>query len=93
MSDNLVPEPQSTIFDAVNAVVGNEDEAQAIIANPSLAKDILGNDDASAVKSECCGGHGVQSQDHECGCEGGPASGDRSGTGHRCDRSGFGLRH
>ena len=37
MSDNLVPEPQSTIFDAVNAVVGNEDEAQAIIANPSLA--------------------------------------------------------
>ena len=48
MSDNLVPEPQSTIFDAVNAVVGNEDEAQAIIANPSLAKDILGNDDASA---------------------------------------------
>ena len=55
MSDNLVPEPQSTIFDAVNAVVGNEDEAQAIIANPSLAKDILGNDDASAVKSECCG--------------------------------------
>ena len=68
MSDNLVPEPQSTIFDAVNAVVGNEDEAQAIIANPSLAKDILGNDDASAVKSECCGGHGVQSQDHECAC-------------------------
>lgn len=68
MSDNLVPEPQSTIFDAVNAVVGNEDEAQAIIANPSLAKDILGNDDASAVKSECCGGHGGQSQDHECAC-------------------------
>ena len=68
MSDNLVPEPQSTIFDAVNAVVGNEDEAQAIIANPSLAKDILGNDDASAVKSECCGGHGVQSQDHACAC-------------------------
>ena len=68
MRDNLVPEPQSTIFDAVNAVVGNEDEAQAIIANPSLAKDILGNDDASAVKSECCGGHGVQSQDHECAC-------------------------
>lgn len=68
MSGNLVPEPQSTIFDAVNAVIGNEDEAQAIIANPSLAKDILGNDDASAVKSECCGGHGARSQDHECAC-------------------------
>ncbi len=68
MSGNLVPEPQSTIFDAVNAVIGNEDEAQAIIANPSLAKDILGNDDASAVKSECCGGHAARSQDHECAC-------------------------
>lgn len=32
MSDNLVPGPQATIFDAVNSVVNDEQAAQAIMA-------------------------------------------------------------
>ncbi|NEG69245.1 metal-sulfur cluster assembly factor [Bifidobacterium choloepi] len=37
---NLVPGPKHTIFDAVNAVVPDADEASAIIANPELAKNL-----------------------------------------------------
>ncbi len=64
MSDNLVPGPQATIFDAVNSVVNDEQTAQAIMANPSLAKDV----DANGVRAHgqddgCCGGQG-------CGCQG-----------------------
>ncbi len=36
MSDSLVPEPQSTIFDTVASVVGDADEAQRVMTNPSL---------------------------------------------------------
>ncbi|MEE1296235.1 MAG: metal-sulfur cluster assembly factor [Bifidobacterium sp.] len=67
MSDNLVPGPQATIFDAVNAVVKDEQAAQAVMANPSLARDV----DADGLKErkpmqECCGGHG--GEEHECQC-------------------------
>lgn len=62
MSDNLVPGPQATILDAVSGVVGDEAQAQAIIANPSLAKDVNRNadetrTDAAHGEGGCCGGH------------------------------------
>ncbi|EFA23579.1 hypothetical protein BIFGAL_02683 [Bifidobacterium gallicum DSM 20093 = LMG 11596] len=38
MSDSMVPGPQSTIFEAVNRAIPNVDEAEAVMANPSLAK-------------------------------------------------------
>ncbi len=67
MSDNLVPGPQATILDAVSGVVGDEATAQAIIANPSLAKDVNPGDGAAHGAAEgdgCCGGHGGEG----CGC-------------------------
>ena len=64
MSDNLVPGPQATIFDAVNRVVNDEQAAQAIMANPSLAKDVDVNGVRGHGKDDgCCGGQG-------CGCQG-----------------------
>ena len=64
MSDNLVPGPQATIFDAVNSVVNDEQAAQAIMANPSLAKDVDVNGVRGHGKDDgCCGGQG-------CGCQG-----------------------
>ena len=64
MSDNLVPGPQATIFDAVNSVVNDEQAAQAIMANPSLAKDVDANGVRGHGKDDgCCGGQG-------CGCQG-----------------------
>lgn len=47
MSDNLVPEPQPTVFDTVSGIVGNEDEARAVMANPSLAADPTDTSSAS----------------------------------------------
>ncbi|MBT1181302.1 metal-sulfur cluster assembly factor [Bifidobacterium sp. CP2] len=38
MSDNLVPEPQPTVFDAVNGVLQDEEAARRVMANPALAK-------------------------------------------------------
>lgn len=37
MSDNLVPEPQPSVFDAVNEVLGDEEAARRVMANPNLA--------------------------------------------------------
>lgn len=60
MSDNLVPGPQATIFDAVNSVVNDEQAAQAIMANPSLAKDVDANGVRGHGKDDgCCGGQGA----------------------------------
>lgn len=70
MSSNLVPEPESTIFDAVNTVAGDEDTARAVMANPALAKTIGVNAQDSAEqdsKNDCCGGHG--NGDHNCQCK------------------------
>ena len=36
-NDNLVPEPQSSIFDSVNKAVGDSKTARQIFANPQLA--------------------------------------------------------
>ena len=63
MSDNLVPGPQATIFDAVNSVVNDEQAAQAIMANPSLAKDVDANGVRGHGKDDgSCGGQGCGSQ-------------------------------
>ncbi len=35
--NNLVPEPQSSIFDSINRAVGNEKTARQVFANPQLA--------------------------------------------------------
>ncbi|KAB8287413.1 metal-sulfur cluster biosyntheticenzyme [Bifidobacterium ramosum] len=37
MSDNLVPEPEPSVFDAVNEVLGDEEAARRVMANPNLA--------------------------------------------------------
>lgn len=36
-TDNLVPEPEPTVFDAVNQVLGDEEHAKRVMANPRLA--------------------------------------------------------
>lgn len=38
MTDNLVPQPESTVLRAVQGVVGGEEDARAVMANPSLAQ-------------------------------------------------------
>lgn len=37
MSDNLVPEPEPSVFDTVNKVLGDEEAARRVMANPALA--------------------------------------------------------
>lgn len=81
MSDNLVPGPQATVFDSVNKVLGDEQAARRVMANPDLAAglpggrpDADGRDGAAASAQQagaaaddgCCGGHGGA-----CGCQGG----------------------
>ena len=60
MSDTLVPEPQASIFDAVNGVVKDEDAARRVMMNPALAKTIGGDGKAS--------GQSTAAQDDGCGC-------------------------
>ncbi|MBM6699401.1 metal-sulfur cluster assembly factor [Bifidobacterium pullorum subsp. saeculare] len=66
MNDNLVPEPTTSVFDAVNKALGDEDAARRVMANPDLAR-FPGGDPANATgarEGSCgCGGTG------ECGCE------------------------
>ena len=38
MSDNLVPEPTASVFDAVNGVLKDEEASRRVMANPNLAK-------------------------------------------------------
>ena len=64
MSDNLVPEPQPSVFDTVNGVLHDEESARRVMMNPALAKSMSGEqgDDATekvAGNASCaCGGHG-----------------------------------
>ncbi len=64
MSDNLVPEPQSSVFDAVNGVLHDEESARRVMLNPALAKSMSAEQgDGAAEKiagnaSCACGGHG-----------------------------------
>lgn len=59
MSDNLVPEPQTSVFDAVKNVTKDEDAARRVMMNPALAKTV-GKDGVQAA--------GAEKAEHSCGC-------------------------
>lgn len=69
MSDNLVPEPQPSVFDAVNGVLQDEEAARRVMANPALAKGFPNGQPAEPVASGgsddmcACGRH----KKDECG--------------------------
>ena len=48
MSDNLVPEPESSVFDTVNKVLGDEEAARRVMANPNLVAVANGPSDQHA---------------------------------------------
>ena len=60
MSDNLVPEPESSVFDTVNKVLGDEEAARRVMANPNLVAVANGPSDQHAHGDGACacGGHG-----------------------------------
>ncbi|KFI92344.1 metal-sulfur cluster biosynthetic protein [Bifidobacterium saguini DSM 23967] len=64
--NNLVPEPQTSVFDAVNGVLKDEEAARRVMMNPALAKGFPnGRPAASSTKDDTCGcgnHHGA------CGC-------------------------
>lgn len=74
--NNLVPEPQSSIFDSINRAVGNEKTARQVFTNPQLAATLTAENAEGGASPNahhgshhhddadgCCGGNG------ECGCE------------------------
>ena len=68
MSDNLVPEPSASVFDAVNGVLQDEEAARRVMANPALAKGFPNGHPQPAADGDAscgCGGHG----DGQCGCK------------------------
>lgn len=59
-SDNLVPQPQSSILDSVTKALGNSEAADRVMANPQLAASFNGESLAknTAHKDDCaCGNH------------------------------------
>lgn len=68
-NDNLVPEPQPSVFDAVNGVLQDEEAARRVMANPALAKGFpngrpIEHSAASGDDTCTCGGH-----HGKCGCQ------------------------
>lgn len=67
MSDNLVPEPQPSVFDAVNGVLQDEEAARRVMANPALAKGFPNGHPAEPASGDdemcACGRH----KKSECG--------------------------
>lgn len=67
--DNLVPEPQPSVFDAVNGVLQDEEAARRVMANPALAKGFPNGrpvEPSSASDDTCaCGNH----HHGKCGCQ------------------------
>ena len=68
---NLVPEPQSTIFDTVSQALGNDNAARKVMANPQLlgalgaqadsTSDTKPGDDTASESDRCaCGKHSKQ---------------------------------
>ena len=77
MSDNLVPEPEPSVFDTVNKVLGDEEAARRVMANPNLAAGFPeGRPQRSAANSSeemcACGRHPKS----ECGHDDAHDSGD-----------------
>ena len=66
MSDNLVPEPQASVFDAVNGVLQDEEAARRVMANPNLAKGFPNGHPVKADDEETCGCG--QHSASACGC-------------------------
>ncbi|PST49861.1 hypothetical protein COO72_01130 [Bifidobacterium callitrichos] len=62
MSDNLVPEPQPTVFDAVNGVLQDEEAARRVMANPALAKGFPNGHPAPVESADAAAG------DDMCAC-------------------------
>ena len=60
-NDNLVPEPQPSVFDAVNGVLQDEEAARRVMANPALAK---GFPNGRPIE------HSAASGDDTCACGG-----------------------
>ncbi|KAB7791249.1 metal-sulfur cluster assembly factor [Bifidobacterium leontopitheci] len=77
MSDNLVPEPQPSVFDAVNEVLGDEEAARRVMANPKLAAGFPNGHPAPTAAA------GTQSGEDMCACGRHPKSecqdGDHAG--------------
>ena len=68
-NDNLVPEPQPSVFEAVNGVLQDEEAARRVMANPALAKGFpngrpIEHSAASGDDTCACGGH-----HGKCGCQ------------------------
>ena len=66
MSDNLVPEPTASVFDAVNGVLKDEEASRRVMANPNLAKGFPEGHPQESKHDGACG-HG----EHQgsCGCQ------------------------
>lgn len=66
-NDNLVPEPQPSVFDAVNGVLQDEEAARRVMANPALAKGFPNGRPVERTSDDdtcACGNH-----HGKCGCQ------------------------
>lgn len=66
-NDNLVPEPQPSVFDAVNGVLQDEEAARRVMANPALAKGFPNGRPVERISDDdtcACGNH-----HGKCGCQ------------------------
>ena len=78
--NNLVPEPKSSIFDAVNDVLQDEEAARRVMMNPALAKGFPNGHPVEPSDDAAKGAHGGDA----CGCgnhQGACGCHDDSGTG------------
>ncbi|TPF95781.1 metal-sulfur cluster assembly factor [Bifidobacterium sp. UTBIF-78] len=78
--NNLVPEPKSSIFDAVNDVLQDEEAARRVMMNPALAKGFPNGhpvEPSGDAAQDAHGGDACGCGNHQgaCGCH------DDSGTG------------
>ena len=66
-NDNLVPEPQTSVYDAVNGVLQDEEAARRVMANPALAKGFPNGRPVERTSDDdtcACGNH-----HGKCGCQ------------------------
>ena len=68
MSDNLVPEPTASVFDAVNGVLKDEEASRRVMANPNLARGFPEGHPQQPKQddAESCG---CGSHQGSCGCK------------------------
>ena len=63
---NLVPEPQSTIFDTVSQALGNDNAARKVMANPQLLGALGAQDDSTSDTKP--GEENTASESDRCAC-------------------------